>query len=342
MNRLLTIFLIIKSITAVAGEKYAVGVRDYIFADYTRARKISTHIWYPIQAKSLGKPLNPKGPFIPVVATLHAPLANNSSSFPVVLISHGSMGLASRLFWLAEPLVKKGVIAIAVDHPGNMFGDSSADGLMRIWDRAKDLSFVLSEISKSTEYQNRIDNSKISAVGYSAGGTTVLLLAGARFSFDKFSNPTPHCSGSKDPFYKKQCNELTSLNPKSYGKDVIEGDYSDSRIKSIIALDPGFTRSFQLDSLKHLQSPLVFIADKLSVPEDEIFSKDLLSLLGPGQAEVLPDSVHMTFLAPCKPGLEFSRDIELKELCANSRLKLQIQKSVALKTVEALKKSWTK
>lgn len=338
----LFLFSILAAFSALASNPYAVGAHDYNFTDQTRGRQISTHVWYPIHFETAVAPINPKEPFQPVVAALNSPIPKGSDRFPVVLMSHGSMGNASRLFWLAEALVKNGMIVIAVDHPGNMFGDSSADGLMRIWDRAKDLTFALNEIIKVSDFQNRLDLSKVSAVGYSAGAAAVLLMGGARFSFERYSSPVPNCAGSKDPFYKKQCDELAQLNPKSYGKELIEGDYSDPRIQSILSLDPGFARSFQPESFKKIKNTLVWIAPKLASPQDEIFSKDFLKLLGSGQAEVIPDSDHMTFLQACKPGLPIEEDAELKELCHDTEKKLRLQTQISQQAIHFLRESWKK
>ncbi|MFL5813060.1 MAG: alpha/beta hydrolase family protein [Bdellovibrionia bacterium] len=344
MRALLLLLSFIVVANGTAREPYSVGSRDFTFLDKARDRKITTHVWFPsnasADAKTPAQPQAQKGPFLPVVAAPNAPLPKGSDQYPVVLLSHGSMGLANRLFWLADVLVKNGIIVIAVDHPGNMFGNSSADGLMRVWDRPKDLRFALDEVLKTHEFQNRIDLSKVSVAGHSAGGAAALLLGGARFSFAQFTNPVPNCGGSRDPMYKKQCDELSKLDFKSYGKDVIEGDYSDPRIKSVVALDPGFTRSFNPQTLRQLKTPLVLIASKLAEPQDEIFSLDFLKLLKPSQAEVVPESVHMTFLMACRPGLEKVEDPELKELCADTQRKLQIQKRVAERTLRFLQSSW--
>lgn len=331
------VILILTSVNAFASELYSVGVRDYSFLDQSRNRKIRTHVWYPADAKATVRPIDAKGPLVPVTGALNATVATTSKPFPVVLLSHGSMGLANRLFWIAEPLVKNGFIVIGVDHPGNMFGESSADGVMRIWDRAKDLTFSLDEVLKVPEVGSKIDRAKVSAIGHSAGGATVLLLAGAKFSFDRFQIPTPECDGSKDPFYERQCAEFKKIDVKGYGKNVIEADYSDKRVKAVVALDPGFARSFHPDSLKNLKTrALLFIAEKLAVPQDQIFSKDFLKLMKTNHIKVIPNSVHMTFLAPCKRDIPLD-DPELKELCADQKSKIEIQQIVATKILSFLR-----
>ncbi|MGZ5278636.1 MAG: alpha/beta hydrolase family protein, partial [Pseudobdellovibrionaceae bacterium] len=273
------------------------------------------------------------------VAAKNAAFPKDSKSFPVILLSHGSMGLASRLFWLGQYFVRQGAVVVAVDHPGNMFGDSSADGVVRVWDRAKDLSFGLDQVLKDPEFGSHLDLTRVSAAGHSVGGTTVLLLAGARFYFEQLGNPTPNCAGSKDPFYQKQCDQFKILDYKAYGKPVVEGDYSDSRIKSVIALDPGFARSLQSASVGKLgERAFVFVAEKLAAPQDEIHSRDYLKLLA-GNAEIVPNSVHMSFLMVCKDGLPLD-DVEIQQLCSDRDQKLRIQKEVAKKSFLFFQKTW--
>jgi predicted dienelactone hydrolase len=337
---LLLLILFCGNARAASPVSYEVGVRDFIIVDTARNRNLTTHVWYPVMLGTPAAPQNLRGPFRPVTGALNAPVARSAKTFPVVLLSHGSMGLANRLFWLAEALVRDGIIVIAVDHPGNMFGDSTADGLMRVWDRTLDLKVAFRQIAHDREFKDHLDSSKVSVVGHSAGGTTALLLAGARFSLDRFTSPIPHCRGSTDLFYKKQCDELQRINPKSYGKKLIEGDWSDTQVQSVVALDPGFAKSFQPGSLKKIKPALVFIAEKLEVPQDEIFSKDFLKLLKPGQAEVVPGSVHMSFLAPCRANVRSSEDPEVKQLCADTAGKLQIQNEVSKRTLRFLRYSW--
>ncbi len=72
----------------------------------------------------------------------------------------------------------------------------------------------------------------------------------------------------------------------------------------------------------------MFVADKLFTPFDEINSKEFVKILGTATAEIVPDSIHMTFLQPCSAGIP-KDDAELKELCANNESKVSIQNKVA-------------
>jgi predicted dienelactone hydrolase len=339
--RHLILFAILFCAASHGEENFGVGEREYSFSDTVRDRKFQAHVWYPVAAQIQPKPVIQKGnPFLPVVSAKNAPLPKAPEKFPVVLLSHGSGGKADKLFWLAGPLVRQGMIVLAVDHPRNMTGDNSADGMMRVWDRPRDLSFALDRLIEHPDFKSRLDERRVAAAGHSAGGTTVLLLAGARLSSERFTNPIPHCAGTKDPYFAKLCEEMKSLNWKAFPKLVVEGDYSDARVKAVVGLDPGMAKSFQTDSLKRLKAKaLVLIADKLNAPQDEIHSKDFLGVLPAEQVKVIPSSYHMSFLQACKPGFP-QDDAELRELCVENDRKLQIQKDVVSQATTAFRSAW--
>lgn len=275
--------------------------------------------------------------FVPTIAAVNAEMEKADKPYPVVLISHGSGGTAEKLFWLAGYLVEHGFVAIGVDSPGNMTLDNNGDGVVSQWVRALDSTFALDRVAELKEFKGKLDFSKIAAAGHSSGGTTVLLLAGARMSSDRLTNPTPKCGGSKDPYAEKSCKELKAINYKSYSKSVVEKDYADQRVKAVVSLDPGLEASFDPASFKTLRAKtLILAAEKLAAPQDEILSKDFAKLVSKDEFEILPGSYHMTFLQACKPGVEFD-DPELVVLCANGEKKLKLQQATREKTLKFFK-----
>ena len=312
------------------------GQRTYEFSDTTRNRTLKTFVWYPAVSTSKAEKLT-QGPFQPVLAARDAIMAKQSGKFPVVLLSHGSGGTADKLFWMADALVNEGFIVIAVNHVGNMTGDNTGKGLIEVWSRPIDLSFALDKVSALNEFKDYLDLTRVAAVGHSAGGTTALLLAGARFAKEKFESPVPNCHGTKDPYLAVWCKQIDSLDLKAYSAETLTRDYGDKRVRLAVAFDPGFAKSFAPDSLNTVKEKIhVFVADKLFTPFDEIYSKDFVKILGASIAEIVPKSIHMTFLQPCSAGIP-KDDLELRELCADNEAKVSIQTKVAEKTVAFLK-----
>lgn len=339
MKFFLYFFFLVKGQLTFGSNSYEVGQKDFSLRDQSRKRELSTHVWYPTTVKA-NLAQNGGGPFLPVVATRDAPIAPRLSKFPVVLLSHGSGGKADKLFWLTDYLVRHGVIVIATDHPGNMTSNNSADGMMKVWERPMDLIFALDHLLQQSEFKDHLDITKLAATGHSAGGTTALLLGGAHLSSTRFISPIPLCEGSKDPYFAGICSELKTLDLKKYPKNLVEGNYSDSRIKAIVGLDPGMVQSFEPKSLKNLKTKtLLFIADKLNAPQDEIFSKNFVALLPAKAVEIVPNSYHMTFLQACKPDYP-KDDPELREICLGSEEKIKLQGEITKRVLDFFTSTW--
>ncbi len=294
-----------------------VGQEDLSLFDKTRSRTLPLHIWFPTEAKSI-------------------PKNGGVQKYSIALVSHGSGGMADKLFWITEPLVKEGYVVVGIDHPGNRTQDNSGQGVMRVWERARDFTFALNELAKNPKFKEKLNFDKVVAVGHSAGGTTVLMLAGGRLSSKKFSQPIPACGISGDPFADKMCAELKLINPKSYQSTLVEANYKDPRVKAVVSLDPGFATSFDPKSFDGKTKILVVAAELLRHPTEANNAKEFQKILPENSFLIWPKSYHMTFLQPCIPGMEKGNP-ELEVLCQNTEEKMKMQKDTSVKILKFFK-----
>ena len=89
------------------------------------------------------------------------------------------VGMASGLAWLGTALAAHGFIAVAVNHPGNnALEDYTVEGFSLWWLRAVDLSAVIDAVLDDKTFGSQIDPARIGAAGHSAGGYTVIAVAG--------------------------------------------------------------------------------------------------------------------------------------------------------------------
>src|SRR5262249_33849441 len=182
------IFLVAVNV-ARADAVFRVGVttRDFIPAEPYDWRGAKTHalramVWYPAAADAREEPQWIGPPIVPFVsagsAARDVPPASGPRR-PLILLSHGSGGVASGLAWLGTALAAHGFIAVAVHHPGNKALENyTVEGFSLWWLRAVDLSAVIGAVLEDKSFGSRIDPAHIGAAGHSLGGYTVIAVAG--------------------------------------------------------------------------------------------------------------------------------------------------------------------
>ena len=210
-----------------------------------------------------------------------APVARNAvsrlpeTSHPVVLLSHGTGGIATGLEWLAHPLADAGFVALAVDHHGNTGSEPYVpEGFLCLWERALDLSVLLDSDAWRAPLRGPVADTAFVA-GFSGGAYTALLLAGARVAFSQFEHGNPEPSANRGP---REFPDLAEWIPVLLDKsatfrtswDRRRASYKDNRIRAAIAIAPGRSvRGFAKDSLHQIDIQVHIIgaeADDVAPP----------------------------------------------------------------------------
>lgn len=228
-------------------------------------RPIAWSAWYP--TKDTGGVEKPDGQFFDLGEVIwHADLSAKTK-LPVVMLSHGTGGTAESLGWLARALTCQGYFVIGANHHGNTSVDQyQAAGFLCWWERATDMSLLLTSLGSSEFFADRLDLNRVSAVGFSLGGHTVLALSGAQTSMAEFEA-------------WQSANNITTRGPKEFpdAADQIpvlaktseafrqswsrQGDnFTDSRIASLVAIAPAPpVRSFTPQSVARLKLPFTIL-----------------------------------------------------------------------------------
>ncbi|MCP4163940.1 MAG: hypothetical protein GY760_28085 [Deltaproteobacteria bacterium] len=274
----------------------SVGYRNMVMYDSVRFRKLSVIVWYPGDTKKKSNQVN-SSVFKGFKGIEKIPISKRSKKYPLLLLSHGSGGNNLNLAWLAEYFVKRGYIAASVNHPNNTTGQDSVFGVIRVWHRANDFRFILDNLLKKSTFKSRIDKKRIFAVGHSMGGSSVLLLKGAKLSFKKFQNPLdPDCK-SQDPFFYEKCSDIKKVDFKKFDPKIVETSYRDERIKAVVALDPGYGRSLNFQSFNSLKNYFILIADNKKVGLR--IGSHLFLQLPKNHISIVDGSDHFSFLPIC-------------------------------------------
>ncbi|MEO1374660.1 MAG: alpha/beta hydrolase [Cyanobacteria bacterium J06635_10] len=188
-----------------------------------------------------------------------------SNEKPVIVFTHGLGSKRTELRYLASHLASYGFVVAAVEHPGSNEANSSAamEGKTRLLEpqeflhRPQDISFVIDELEKLNKtldnpLQGKLATNKVMVVGYSFGGGTALLTAGARLQPQSIKE---RCKG-----------DLATL---SFGEgiqrvaqELPEGSYQlrDERVKSIVALNPTSSLMFGETGLESVEVPTLVLA----------------------------------------------------------------------------------
>jgi predicted dienelactone hydrolase len=268
-------------------------------------------VWYPAADSATEEPLlvgpHDKPLFDAGNAAADAPF--DTKRHPVLLVSHGFGGSARMMAWFGTAMARAGYVVIAVDHPGNNGMDTmTAAGAALWWERPEDLRAALGAIGKDPSIEPHLDLGRVGAAGFSAGGFTSLVEAGARIDvarFDRFCKTTP-----KDPIClpQKEALELDAskrsavfATPEMAAMEKHAGDdHSIAQVRAVFAIAPGLVQALDPDSLRHMRAPVEIVlgdADPVAPPATNGL---VAAKLIPGATlKVLPRVGHYDFLATC-------------------------------------------
>lgn len=194
----------------------------------------------------------------------NAAVNSQRSSYPTVLLSHGTGGAAISLSWLATRLAAEGYIVIGPEHHGNSLTEPfHPAGFAAWWERARDLTFMLDALSTEGFLSGRIGED-LSVVGFSLGGYTAACLLGAITDFEAFKAWVHEVGVRGGP---PQFPDLPDLMPALMMDPVFleswqrqSHSYRDGRVHRAILLAPAPPiRAFTPESLAGITDPVTIM-----------------------------------------------------------------------------------
>ena len=307
-----TKLLLTLSLCAVATALHAaepVGVQkiSVVMQDYPRPLAVT--VWYP--SKGDGQPAVSTSDKVFQASTANTGATIREGHFPLILMSHGSGSRGEGMGWIGVELAKAGYIVAAPNHPGTTSGDSLPAATPKIWERAQDMSVLITAFSRNQRWQNSIDQRRIGILGFSLGGSTALELAGAIPDLDGFIRYCDeHPPGALDcswfrggrgyadgAFVKVEPFDLREIDRK-----LFEQSNHEPRITAVVAVDPGLGTLMKPDSVAKVGVPvtLINLGNEGKVPlavQAEQLSKELPN----ATFHRVKDSDHYSFLPVCQP-----------------------------------------
>lgn len=234
----------------------------------TQTHALTTAIWYPAESSAREQPVKIPGLdiFDLGAAASDAKLPSTPEKFPLIVISHGTGGSSLSMAWLGEALAKQGYVAAAVNHPGNNGAEPyTVEGFAQRWERARDLSEVITGILADSEFGRHIDSNRIGAAGFSLGGYTVIEIAcgitdaqGAVHYCD-----TNHVDGipvnpAEFPTLVEDFRKTERGHPEILRRS--DDAYRDLRVRSVFAMAPALGPAFPASGLKQISVPVEIVA----------------------------------------------------------------------------------
>jgi len=272
----------------------APGYQTIELAVTHRDRPLPLHIWYPGKDDGVVKPLGKNAVFTGVEVRSGA--APQDQKFPIVLLSHGSGGNAINIGWIAAHLADQGMVVVSTNHPGTTSRDSLPRETLKIWQRPDDFTAILDFFEKTPPLDLQVDMTRVGAVGFSLGGYTVLGLAGARVSKQKYIDYCVKTPELLDCLWYR----AAGVDLKSIDGEKFEQSNLDDRIKTSVAIDPGLAQAFIVESLEKLHSPVLIVnlGSQSMVPAG-VEGDEIAAALKHSEYARIEGATHFSFLGEC-------------------------------------------
>lgn len=217
------------------------------------------------------------------------------AGLPFVVISHGNDGSALSHVDLAMDLANAGYVVAAPTHAGDNYADRSRQASPALYsERAGQVRATVDYVLKRWSHRAAVDASRVGAYGFSAGGFTVLTLAGGD---PDMAGIGEHCT--RTPEFV--CTLLAQVgSPLVRGADGTGTFEADPRIRAASLAAPGLGFTFA-NGLTDVRIPVqVWHGDRDDAVPHATNSRVVEQALGArAEAKTLPGATHLGFLSPC-------------------------------------------
>ncbi|MGV1870418.1 alpha/beta hydrolase family protein [Agrobacterium rosae] len=273
------------SVSTHAADIVGVGLKRLQFLDPVTKKPMSAAAFFPSSDSSQTTTIGP----YEVAASRNAVISEGR--YPIIMMSHGNRGSMWGHHDLATTLAHHGYIVVAVMHPGDNFEDFSRAGTASVlYGRPKQISASVDAALDDPELAPHVDATKIGFAGFSAGGTTGIILSGAKPTPSRLEN---YCATRPDDHSVCEARGKIQLDQPELEPSA------DKRIRAFVLLSP-LSIVFSPEEIKRIDLPmLVAVGDKDEELSPEANAISLVGDLQNAQLKLIPNAGHFTFLAPC-------------------------------------------
>ncbi len=289
---------------AARAEEFGAGFIDLSLTDPVEGGPMPAIVFFPTRSEGGSTQV---GPFT-IAATRGATLA--PGSYPLIVHSHGTGGSHLGHHDTLVALARAGFVAAAVEHPRDNFHDTSGFATdLQLIGRPHHTVALIDGVLAHPTIGPLVDRARIGMAGFSAGGYTALLVAGAVPNFAlaaEYRRAVPY-----DPL-RKRADAAGKQRRKPELKFV-----ADARVRAIFLMAPALGYVFDKAGLAKVQLPV-----RLYRPaRDEVlahpWNAERIAQMLPARPEyeVIERAGHYVFLAPCPALLA----LRLPTICKDPR-----------------------
>ena len=212
--------------------------------------------------------------------------------YPLLVLSHGNTGTPLALHDLVTSLARKGFVVVTVLHPGDNYKDHSRLGtLSNLYGRPMHISAAINAVLADKLLAPYVHADQVGVIGYSAGGETALILAGAQPDLDRLRH---YCD--ERPTDRDACTRQGEL---VADRDDLE-PVADPRVKALLLLAP-LSLMFGRETLADVHVPVLLYSGDGDMTVFPDKNADALARKLPVAPEfkVIAGAGHFVFMAPC-------------------------------------------
>jgi predicted dienelactone hydrolase len=275
-----------------------VGIEAVPFTD-ARGRAILTEVWYPAAdaAVEIAFALRP---FLQPIDLARGAsyCCENQERHPLVVISHGILGNRFSQGWLARALVAHGYLVATVTHPNTTGEDVTPAGILRLWDRAQDVSVALDHLLSHPTWSARIDAARVGFVGHSFDGGTGAVLAGGVHDAEALMRFCKTPAAAKDAY----CEPVAKVDPQSLDLRPARASYGDPRIRAFYIMASAPAQGFGRETLRSVRMPFAVETAKLDEILDNTLNSNVFAGEIPGATSIDREFGHFAYVPLCRDG----------------------------------------
>ncbi|KQW57653.1 alpha/beta hydrolase family protein [Variovorax sp. Root411] len=222
------------------------------------------------------------------------------SRLPLIVLSHGYGGSYLGHHDTAQALADAGFVVAAISHSDDnaQVRGRPGDKISALATRTTDIKRLIDHMLQQWPAHDRLAADRIGFYGFSRGGYTGLVLAGARPDFERLPPlPSSPCTTAPE-------SPACALMRQRFQELLASPLVHDTRIKAAVIADP-LSMVFDANGLKNVTIPIQLWASTYGgdgvTPESVAAVRRNLPVAPDWR--VVEKAAHFAFLAPCTPAL---------------------------------------